>query len=99
VNTTAGKSEGITPEIKNVIFNNTGPHDAVNFHRSLKNIADYLQFIHGNDVSEAICNLTPVTITVPPIPQPTVDPGIGQLLPVSVIKTYLWKEEHKKASA
>jgi hypothetical protein len=40
----------------------------------------------------------PITITLPPIPQPMVDPGTSQLLPVSEIKTYLWKEEHKKAS-
>jgi hypothetical protein len=96
-NTTPGKIEGKTPEIKNDIFDNTGPHDAANFHRSLKNIANYLQLMHRNDVSEAIRNLTPITITLPPLP-PTVDPGTGQLLPVFEIETYLWKEEHKKAS-
>jgi hypothetical protein len=93
------KFEGKTAEIKNDILDNTGPHDAENFHHSLKNIANYLQLIHRNDVSEAIHNLMPVTITLlPTVPQPTVDPGTGQLLLVSEIKTYLRKEEHKKAS-
>jgi hypothetical protein len=68
VNTTPKKFKGKTPEIKNDIFNNTGLHDVANFHQFLKNIANYYQLIHRNDVSEGICNLTPVPSHFPPFP-------------------------------
>jgi hypothetical protein len=51
----SGKFKGKTKEIKFDTFNNTGPHNAAQFNKSLKNIADYLQLNHGNDVSEAEC--------------------------------------------
>ena len=38
----AGKFKGKTPGIEHDIFDNTGVHDAANFHRSLKHIADHL---------------------------------------------------------
>jgi hypothetical protein len=64
----SGKFKGKTKEIKLDTFNNTGPHNAVEFNKSLQNIADYLQLNHGNNVSKAVRNLTPVTIIVPPAP-------------------------------
>ncbi len=83
-------------EIVGDIFDNMGPHDAAIFHCSLKNIADYLQLSHGSDISEVIRNMTPVTITLPPVPSPTPEINNPQvLIPVSDIDTYLWKEDHK----
>jgi hypothetical protein len=38
-----GKFKGKTKEIEQDTFNNTGQHDATQFNKSLKNIADYLQ--------------------------------------------------------
>ena len=67
-NANNSKFEGKTTEIKNDIFDNTGPHDAALFHRSLKNIADHLQLIAGNDVSEAIRDMKLVIINIPPPP-------------------------------
>ena len=96
-NNNNSKFEGKTTEIKNDIFDNTGPHDAALFHRSLKNIADHLQLIAGNDVSEAIRDMKLIIITIPPPPQPTVDPTSGSTIPVSTIQEYLWKEDHKEA--
>jgi hypothetical protein len=94
-----GKFEGKTKEVKNDIFDNTGPHDAALFHRSLKNIADHLQLIAGNDVSEALRDMKPVMITILPPPQPTIDPSTGATIAVTSIKEYLWKEDHKEAKA
>jgi hypothetical protein len=42
-NTSGGKFWGKTKEIKNDTFDNTGPHDAALFNKSLKNIANYFQ--------------------------------------------------------
>jgi hypothetical protein len=95
-----GKFKGKIQGIENYIFDNAGPHNAANFHHSLKHFADHLQLIHGNEVSEAIRMMMPVTITIPPVPTPQPDPNNldGPLLPVSEIETYLWKEKHKKAT-
>jgi hypothetical protein len=82
----SGKFKGKTKEIKLDTFNNTGPHNAAQFNKSLKNIADYLQLNHGNNVSEAVRNLAPVTIIIPPAP-------MGN---VSEVNLYLWKREHNK---
>ncbi len=95
-----GKFKGKTKEIEYNTFDNTGPHDAAQFNKSLKNIADYLQLNHGNDVSEAIRNMTPVTIPIPPIPtgppNPS-DPSGIRCLPITEVDLYLWKREHNKA--
>ena len=91
-----------TPGIEHDIFDNTGVHDAANFHRSLKHIADHFQLTCGNEVCEAIRTTTPVIITIPPVPTGTKDPNdsSGQtILPVDDITIYLWKEKHKNASA
>ena len=66
-NQPGGKFKGKTKEIEFDTFDNTGQHDAAQFNKSLKNIADYLQLIHGNDVSEAVQNLTQVIIDIPPL--------------------------------
>ncbi len=80
-------------------FDNTRPHDAAIFNKSLKNIADYLQVNHGNNVSKAICNMMPANISPPDIPQPKPNPNKpGELIPVSKIDRYLWKQVHTKAS-
>ncbi len=63
------KSKGKTKEIEFNTFDNTGPHNAVQFNKSLKNIADHLQLVHGNDVSEAVRNMAPVKIDITPAPQ------------------------------
>ena len=63
--TSGGKFRGKRKEIKNDTLNNTGPHNAVLFNKSLKNIAGYLQREHGNDVSDAARNMTLVTIIIP----------------------------------
>ncbi|KAL3826669.1 hypothetical protein ACHAXA_001192 [Cyclostephanos tholiformis] len=92
------KPEGKTKEIEHDTFNNTGPHDATLFNNSLKNIADHLQLTHGNEVSEAIRNLTKVTISVPPAPTGKPDPVDPSLiLPITKVDLYLWKREHSKA--
>jgi hypothetical protein len=86
------KLKGKTKEIEADTFNNTGPHDAAIFNKSLKNIANYLQLNHCNVISEAVCNMTPANIILPDIPQPKPDPTKpGELIPVSKIDTYLWK--------
>ncbi len=38
-----GTFKGRTKEIKNDILNNTGPHNAAIFNKSLKNTTDYIQ--------------------------------------------------------
>jgi hypothetical protein len=68
MNALPGKFKRKTQGIENDIFNNTGPHNAANFHCSLKYIMEHLQLIHGNEVSEAIRTMTPVTITILPVP-------------------------------
>ena len=97
-----GKFKGKTPGIEHDIFDNTGVHDAANFHRSLKHIADHLQLTCGNEVCKAIHTMTPVVINIPLVPKEMKDPNdsTGQIiLPVDNITIYLWKEKHKKASA
>jgi hypothetical protein len=94
----SGKFKGKTKEIEFDIFDNTGPHDAAQFNKSLKNITDYHQLNHGNDVSEAVQNFTPVTITVPPTPSGKPDPNdASKILPITEVDLYLWKHEHNKA--
>ena len=94
------KNVGKTPGLENDIFDNTGAHDAAMFHRSLKQIADYIQLNYGNEVSEAIRTMTPVIIDIPPVPQDQPDPtNPSNIIKVSEIDIYLWKEKHKKASA
>ncbi len=91
-----------TPGIKHDIFDKAGVHDAANFHRTLKHIVDHLQLTCGNEVCKAICTMTPVVINIPPVPKGMKDPNdsTGQtILPVDDITIYLWKENHKKASA
>jgi hypothetical protein len=87
-----------TKEIEFDTFDNTGQRDAAQFNKSLKNIADYLQLNHGNDVSEAVRNLTPVNIAIPPKPKGAVDPSDAtKRLPITEVDLYLWKREHTKA--
>jgi hypothetical protein len=65
----------------------------------LKNIADYLQLIHNNNTSEAVHNMTPIVITLPPIPQPTKDPdNAANTIPVPEMEIYQWKQKYTKAS-
>jgi hypothetical protein len=96
----SGKFRGKTKEIEYDTFNNTGPQDAAQFNKSLKNIPDYLQLNHGNDVSEAVRNMSPVIIAIPPVPVGKSDPKDTSgttLLPVAEVDLYLWKCEHNKA--
>jgi hypothetical protein len=48
---------------------NTEPHGAAQFNKSLKNIADHLQFVQGNDISEAVHNMVPIKIDISPSAQ------------------------------
>ena len=94
------KNIGKTPGLKNDIFDNTGAHDAAMFHHSLKQIADYIQLNYGNEVSEAIQTMTPVIINIPAVPQDKQDlDDPSNIIKVTDIDFYLWKENHKKASA
>jgi hypothetical protein len=95
----SGKFKGKTKKIKFNNFDNTGPHDATQFNKSLKNIADYLQLNHGNDVSEAVCNMTTVHIAIPLMPVGKIDPNDASgttHLPVTDVDLYLWKCKHNK---
>ena len=93
-----GKFKGKTKEIELDTFDNTGQHDAAQFNKSLKNIADYLQLNHGNNVSKAVRNLTPVNIAIPHQPVGEIDPNDDtKRLPVTEVALYLWKREHTKA--
>jgi hypothetical protein len=92
------KFKGKTKKIKNDTFNNTGPHNAALFNKSLKNIASYLQLHHGNDVSKAVCNMAPVTIIIPPKPTGPPDPtDITKTLPVDNMDMQIWKRTFSKA--
>jgi hypothetical protein len=94
-----GKFRGKIKEIAKDTFDNTGPNDAANFNKSLRNIADYFQLMLGHDVSEAVRNMAPVMIVVPTPPQGLPDPNDTlRMLPVSDIDFYLWKQEHSKAT-
>ena len=68
------KNIGKTPGLENIISNNTSAHDAAMFHRSLKQIADYIQLNYGNEVSEATRTMTPVIIDIPAVPKDNQDP-------------------------
>ncbi len=76
------KNIGKTPGLESDIFDNTGAHDAAMFHRSLKQIADYIQLNYGNEVSEAFRTMTPVIIDIPNVPQDKQDPDD----PTNIIK-------------
>jgi hypothetical protein len=85
-------------EIKNDTFDNTGPHDAALFNKSLKNIADYFQLQLGNDVLEAIRNMAPVTIIIPPKSTGSPDPNdSSKTLPVDDMDMHIWKHTFSKA--
>jgi hypothetical protein len=88
----SGKFRGKTKEIEYDMFDNTGPHDAAQFNKSLKNIADYLQLNNGNDVSKAVRNMSPVIIAIPPMPVSKPDPKNTSgtaLLNVAEVDLYL----------
>jgi hypothetical protein len=94
-----GKFKGKIKYIELDFFDNTGLNDAANFNHSLKNIANYLQLQLGNDVSEAIRNMMPMPITIPPAPTGQPDPkNPNTTLPVTDIEFYLWKQGHTKAT-
>ena len=93
-----GKFKGKTKEIEQDTFDNTGQHDAAQFNKSLKNVADYLQSNHGSNVSESVRNLTPVNIAIPRQPMGAIDlSDATKRLPVTEVDLYLWKREHTKA--
>ncbi len=94
-----GRFKGKIKEIADDTFDNTGLNNAANFNKSLKNIANYLQLMLGNNISEAVWNMAPVKINVPPPPKGLPDPfDSTKTLPVSDFDFYLWKQEHSKAS-
>ena len=97
-NASGGKFWGKTKEIKHDTFDNTRPHDAVLFNKSLKNIANYLQLQHGNDVLEAVRNMAPVTIIIPCKPTGRPDPNdSSKTLPVDDMDMHIWKCTFLKA--
>ncbi len=53
----SGKFKGKTQGVENDIFDNTSPHNAANFHRSFKHIADHLQLLNatGGDLKPEKC--------------------------------------------
>ncbi len=84
----AGKTLGKTKEIANNFFGNTGPHDTATFNNSIKIIANYLHLQHRGNMSEAVRNMTPTTITILATPTPQPDPtNPGNVIPVSEIDT------------
>ena len=97
--TSTGKFKSKLKELEDNTFDKTGPNDAANFHRSLKNIANYLQIQHGANVSEAVRKMYAITITYPSVPQPKEDPITKTTISVTPIEEYLWKEDHKKSTA
>jgi hypothetical protein len=88
-------------EIKTDTFDNTGPHDATTFNKSLKIIADYLQLNHGNNVSKAVRNMTPANSILPDIPQPKPNPTkLGELPPSpKLIRTFGGKLTQRQVNA
>jgi hypothetical protein len=61
------------------------------FNKSLKNVANYLQLNHGNDVSEAVCNMLPVVITIPNQPTGKTNPmDSTKTLPVTDVNLHIW---------
>ena len=87
------KNVGKTPGLENDIFDNTGAHDAATFHRTLKQIADYIQLNYGNEVSEAIRTMTPLIIDIPPVPQ---DPDPSNVIKVNEITSTSGKKNTRK---
>jgi hypothetical protein len=50
-------------------------------------------------VSEAVRNMTPIKIAIPPPPQGLPDPAdSSKTLPIPEVALYLWKQEHSKAT-
>ncbi len=97
-NNNPAKFRGKIKEIENDTFNNTGPHDAALFNKSLKNIVNYLQLNHGNDVSEAVWNMALVTIMIPPKPTAPPNPkDITKTLIVNDMDMHIWKRPFSKA--
>ena len=45
------------------------PHGAAQFNKSLRNKSDHLQFVQGNSIPEAVRNMVPIKIDIPPSPQ------------------------------
>ena len=87
--------KGKTKEIAEDIFDNTGQHDATTFNKSLKNIANYPQLELGNDVSEAVRNMTDTTITIPAAPTPKPDPKDPTvMISSSNINIFQWKQKN-----
>ncbi len=87
--------------IEHDIFDNTGTNDAALFNHSLNQIADYLieKLDHGKDVSDAIRNITPVVITIPPEPTPLPDPSDPtKTLPVTETMLFKWKDAFLRTS-
>ncbi len=70
------------------------------FYHSLKQIADYIQLNYGNEDFKAIRSMTLVVIDIPEVPRDKQDPDDpNTIIKVTGIDMYLWKEQHKKASA
>jgi hypothetical protein len=93
-----GKFWGKTKEIATDTFDNTGSHDAAMFNKSLKNVAEYLQFNHGNDVSEVVCNMLPGVITILNQPTGKTNPmDSTKTLPVTDVDLHIWKCKYSKA--
>jgi hypothetical protein len=89
---------GKTKEIATDTFDNTGPHDAAMFNKSQKNVANYLQLNHVNDVSEADCNMLPMVITIPNQPTGKTNPIYStKTLSVTDVDLHIWKREYSKA--
>ena len=65
---------GKTAGLDNDSFYNTGAHDIAMFHCSVKQIANYIQLNYGNEISEAICTMTPMVIDISEIPKDKQDP-------------------------
>jgi hypothetical protein len=94
-----GTFRGKTKEIADDIFDNTGQHDAATFNKSLKNIADHLQLELGNDVSEAVRNMTATIIDIPGAPSPTQNPNDPtKTIPPTDVDIFQWKRKFTKAS-
>jgi hypothetical protein len=87
--------------IKHDVFDNTGTNNASLFNKSLTHIEDYLleKLDHGRDVSDAVCNMTPVTITIPKPPKGLPDPNDNsKMLSVDDLQIFQWKDAFTCAS-
>jgi hypothetical protein len=85
-----GKFQGKIKEIADDTFGNTGTNNAAQFNKSLKNIANYLQLTLRNDASEAVRNMAPITITIPPPCSPPLTRRIQQKRCQSPRSTYIY---------